>query len=133
MAICVVDIKNRTIEFSGAKNPVVYVSDAEVFRIRGDKESIGGGYGIIENEFTTHTIAIEKPTWFYLFSDGFIDQFGGSDGRKFMIKGFVDMLASISILPANQQREMLKNTLKDWLGTQYQQVDDILVVGFLVE
>lgn len=132
MALCVVDIKNKTIEFAGAKNPVVYVSDSEVFRIRGDKESIGGGYGIIETDFTTHTITVDKPTWFYLFSDGFIDQFGGSDGRKFMIKGFVDMLASISILPANQQREMIKNTLKDWLGTQYQQIDDILVVGFMV-
>jgi len=133
MAICVVDIKNRLIEFSGAKNPVVYISDSEVFRIRGDKESIGGGYGIIENDFTTHQIKIEHPTWFYLFSDGFIDQFGGADGRKFMIKAFIDLLASISILNANQQREMLKNTLKDWLGTQYQQVDDVLVLGFLVE
>lgn len=133
MALCVVDIKNRTIEFAGAKNPVVYVSDSEVFRIRGDKESIGGGYGVVDSDFTTHQIIIEKPTWFYLFSDGFIDQFGGADGRKFMIKSFVDMLAGISILPANQQREMLKNTLKDWLGTQYQQVDDVLVVGFKVE
>lgn len=133
MALCVVDIKNRIIEFAGAKNPVVYVSDAEVFRVRGDKESIGGGYGVFEDDFTTHQIIIERPTWFYLFSDGFIDQFGGADGRKFMIKGFVDLLASISILPANQQREMLKNTFKDWLGTQYQQVDDVLVVGFKVE
>ena len=133
MALCVVDIKNRTIEFAGAKNPVVYISDSEVFRIRGDKESIGGGYGVTENDFTTHQITIEKPTWFYLFSDGFIDQFGGADGRKFMIKGFVDLLAGISVLPAVQQREMLKNTLKDWLGTQYQQVDDVLVVGFMVE
>jgi serine phosphatase RsbU (regulator of sigma subunit) len=133
MALCVVDLKNRIIEFAGAKNPVVYISDGEVFRIRGDKESIGGGYGIIENDFTTHQIKIDKPTWFYLFSDGFIDQFGGADGRKFMIKGFIDLIASISILNANQQREMLKNTLKDWLGTQYQQVDDVLVLGFLVE
>ena len=132
MALCVVDPLAHTVEFAGAKNPVVYVCDNEVYRIRGDKESIGGGYGYIENDFTTHTINIEKPTWFYLFSDGFIDQFGGSDGRKFMIKGFVDLLASISVLPANQQREMLKNTLKDWIGTQYQQVDDILVLGFLV-
>lgn len=133
MALCVVDIKNKLIEFAGAKNPIVYVSEEEVFRIRGDKESIGGGYGVFEEDFTTHQIIVEKPTWFYLFSDGFIDQFGGADGRKFMIKGFVDLLASISILPANQQREMLKNTLKDWLGTQYQQVDDILVVGFKVD
>lgn len=133
MALCVVDIKNKIIEFAGAKNPIVYVSDEEVFRIRGDKESIGGGYGVFEDDFTTHQITIEKPTWFYLFSDGFIDQFGGADGRKFMIKAFVDLLASISILPGNQQREMLKNTLKDWLGTQFQQVDDILVVGFKID
>lgn len=132
MALCVVDFKNKIVEFSGAKNPIVYVSEEEVFRIRGDKESIGGGYGVFENDFTTHQIIVEKPTWFYLFSDGFIDQFGGADGRKFMIKSFVDMLASISILQGEQQREMLKNTLKDWLGTQYQQVDDILVVGFKV-
>ena len=132
MALCVVDLKNKIVEFSGAKNPIIYVSEEEVFRIRGDKESIGGGYGVFENDFTTHQIIVEKPTWFYLFSDGFIDQFGGADGRKFMIKGFVDLLAGISILPANQQREMLKSTLKDWLGTQFQQVDDILVVGFKV-
>jgi len=133
MAICVVDINSKVVEFSGAKNPLVYVSNDEVFRIRGDKESIGGGMGYMENEFTTHSIRIDGPTWFYMFSDGFIDQFGGGDGRKFMIKNFIDFLAGISILPADQQREMLKNALKDWLGTKYTQVDDILVVGFKIE
>jgi hypothetical protein len=52
-----------------------------------------------------------------MFSDGFIDQFGGPDGRKYMIKNFTDLLAGISILPPDQQREILKNTLKDWIGT----------------
>lgn len=132
MALCVVDTKSKVVEFSGAKNPLVYVANNEVFRIRGDKESIGGGMCYMENDFTTHSIQIEHPTWFYMFSDGFIDQFGGADGRKFMIKNFIDFLASISILPPDQQREMLKNTLKDWLGTKYTQVDDILVVGFKV-
>lgn len=132
MALCVVDVNNKVVEFSGAKNPLVYVANDEVFRIRGDKESIGGGMGYMENDFTTHSIQIEHPTWFYMFSDGFIDQFGGADGRKFMIKNFIDFLASISILPPDQQREMLKNTLKDWLGTKYTQVDDILIVGFKV-
>ncbi len=132
MALCVVDTKSKVVEFSGAKNPLVYVANNEVFRIRGDKESIGGGMGYMENDFTTHSIQIEHPTWFYMFSDGFIDQFGGADGRKYMIKNFIDFLASISILPPDQQREMLKNTLKDWLGTKYTQVDDILVLGFKV-
>lgn len=133
MAICVVDINKKVVEFSGAKNPLVYVANNEVFRIRGDKESIGGGMGYMQNEFTTHSIKVDSPTWFYMFSDGFIDQFGGGDGRKFMIKNFIDFLAGISILPPDQQREMLKNALKDWLGTKYTQVDDILVVGFKIE
>lgn len=133
MALCVVDTKTNTVEFSGAKNPLVYVVNNEVNRIRGDKESIGGGMDYRNDEFTTHVIKVESPTWFYMFSDGFIDQFGGPDGRKFMIKNFIDLLAGISILPPDQQREILKNTLKDWLGTKFPQVDDILVVGFKID
>lgn len=133
MALCVVDTKTNIVEFSGAKNPLVYVANNEVNRIRGDKESIGGGMDYRNDEFTTHVIKVESPTWFYMFSDGFIDQFGGPDGRKFMIKNFIDLLAGISILPPDQQREILKNTLKDWLGTKYPQVDDILVVGFKID
>lgn len=133
MALCVVDTKTNIVEFSGAKNPLVYVVNNEVNRIRGDKESIGGGMDYRNDEFTTHVIKVESPTWFYMFSDGFIDQFGGPDGRKFMIKNFIDLLAGISILPPDQQREILKNTLKDWLGTKFPQVDDILVVGFKVD
>ncbi len=133
MALCVVDTKTNIVEFSGAKNPLVYVANNEVNRIRGDKESIGGGMDYRNDEFTTHVIKVESPTWFYMFSDGFIDQFGGPDGRKYMIKNFIDLLAGISILPPDQQREILKNTLKDWLGTKYPQVDDILVVGFKVD
>lgn len=133
MALCVVDTNTNTVEFSGAKNPLVYVVNNEVNRIRGDKESIGGGMDYRNDEFTTHVIKVESPTWFYMFSDGFIDQFGGPDGRKFMIKNFIDLLAGISILPPDQQREILKNTLKDWLGTKYPQVDDILVVGFKID
>lgn len=133
MALCVVDTKTNTVEFSGAKNPLVYVVNNEVNRIRGDKESIGGGMDYRNDEFTTHVIKVESPTWFYMFSDGFIDQFGGPDGRKFMIKNFIDLLAGISILPPDQQREILKNTLKDWLGNKFPQVDDILVVGFKID
>lgn len=132
MALCVYNRNSNIVEFSGAKNPLVYVTNNEVFRLRGDKESIGGGMGYMENEFSTHTIHVDNPTWFYMFSDGFIDQFGGAEGRKFMIRNFIDLLGSISILTADQQREMLKNTLKDWIGTKYPQVDDILVVGFKI-
>lgn len=133
MALCVVDTNTNTVEFSGAKNPLVYVVNNEVTRIRGDKESIGGGMDYRDDDFNTHVIKVDSPTWFYMFSDGFIDQFGGPDGRKFMIRNFIDLLGSIAILPPEQQREILKNTLKEWIGTKYPQVDDILVLGFKID
>ncbi len=133
MALCVVDFNNKVVEFSGAKNPLVYVANNEVFRLRATRSPLVVVWATCRREFTTHSIKIEGPTWFYQFSDGFIDQFGGPDGRKFMIKNFTDLLAGISILPSGQQRDILKSTFKEWLGSKYPQVDDILVVGFKVD
>lgn len=133
MALCVWDPKSRTIEYAGAKNPLVYISNGEIFRIRGDKESIGGGSANVDQEFTTHKIEAAGPTWVYLFSDGFIDQFGGNDGRKFMIKNFTELLHHIHQLPPSEQREILKITFNEWKRQEYPQVDDVLVMGFMVE
>lgn len=133
MALCVWDPIRRTIEYSGAKNPLIYIKNDELFRIRGDKESIGGGSTNTNLEFTTHTIEIDGPTWLYLFSDGFIDQFGGNDGRKFMIKRFTDLLEHIHKFPANEQREIMKITFKEWKREEYPQIDDVLVMGFKIE
>jgi len=133
MALCVWDPKKRTIEYSGAKNPLVYIKNDELFRIRGDKESIGGGTTNVNLEFTTHTIDIDEPTWLYMFSDGFIDQFGGNDGRKFMFKRFTQLLEHIHKFPANEQREIMKITFKEWKREEYSQIDDVLIVGFKIE
>ena len=133
MALCVWDPKTKTIEFSGAKNPLVYINNGEIFRIRGDKESIGGGSANVDQEFTTHKIEAEGPTWVYLFSDGFIDQFGGNDGRKFMIKNFTELLHHIHELPPSEQREILKITFNEWKRQEYPQVDDVLIIGFKIE
>jgi serine phosphatase RsbU (regulator of sigma subunit) len=132
MAMCVWDPVKKTIDFSGAKNPLIYIANDEVFRIRGDKESIGGGSTNTDMEFTTHSIDISGPTWLYVFSDGFIDQFGGNEGRKFMIKNFTDLLEHIHKLPACEQREILKITFNEWKRQEYPQIDDVLVMGFLV-
>lgn len=133
MALCVVDTQNKVVEFAGAKNPMVYVTNDEVFRVKGDKDCIAGGTGYLDHDFTTQRIEITAPTWFYLFSDGFLDQFGGEHGRKFLMKNFSELLGSIAILPPDQQRTMLKNVLREWIGKQYHQIDDILVIGFKIE
>lgn len=128
MALCVWDPKTKTIEFSGAKNPLVYVTKGELNRIKGNKESIGGGVGP-DQEYETHRVTIDSTTWIYMFSDGYIDQFGGKEGRKFMIKNFLDMLHYIHELPGTEQREILKITFNEWRGKKFSQIDDVLVMG----
>jgi serine phosphatase RsbU (regulator of sigma subunit) len=131
MALCVYNPKDKTIDYAGAKNPLVYIANGEVERIRGDKDSIGGGSSA-ELNFTTHSLKTDGNTWVYLFSDGFIDQFGGTDGRKFMIKNFINLLQHIHTLPGCEQREILKITFNEWKRKEYPQVDDVLVIGFKV-
>jgi serine phosphatase RsbU (regulator of sigma subunit) len=128
MSICVIDKENKTMEFAGAKNPLIYFQDNKVIQIKGDKNGIGGKSD--DHKFTSHTIDVSKPTWVYMFSDGFIDQFGGDQGRKFMIKNFREMLHKIHQNPMSEQKEYLNQVIKDWIGTKYNQIDDILIMGF---
>lgn len=130
MSLCVVDTVNKTLEYSGAKNPLIYVTSSEVVRLKPDKNCIAGGTGRLDHDFEVHRVQVTEPTWFYMFSDGFIDQFGGPHGRKFMMKQFSELLGSIAALPPQQQRTMLKNVLREWIGNLYHQIDDILVIGF---
>ncbi len=132
MALCVIDKDAKTMEFAGAKNPIVYIQDGELFHIKGDSHPIGGSQGESKRSYTKHIISIEKPTTFYLFSDGYPDQFGGTDGRKFMIKNFKELLLKIHTLPFDEQKTILHNTIEDWKGNHEKQIDDILVMGMKV-
>jgi serine phosphatase RsbU (regulator of sigma subunit) len=131
MALCVINKEEKIIEFAGAKNPLIYINNGNVEQIKGDKNGIGGKND--EHKFTLHKIDVKGPTWFYLFSDGYIDQFGGENGRKFMIKNFREMLVEIHKLPMEKQKEHLDNELKKWMGTKYNQIDDVLVIGFKID
>ncbi|MBN2663092.1 MAG: SpoIIE family protein phosphatase [Bacteroidales bacterium] len=126
MALCVIDKQNKTLEFSGAKNPLFHLYNNELFKIRGNKQSIGG-YQF--DTFKKHVIKYESPSWFYIFSDGYADQFGGPENTKFMIKQFREILLENFEKPLNQQKEILDKRVTDWMeGTR--QTDDILVIGF---
>jgi len=131
MAICVVDKVKKQVEFAGAKNPLIYFQNGEVKQIKGDKNGIGGKSD--DHKYQNHVIDVHEPTWFYMFSDGFIDQFGGDQGRKFMIKNFREMLAEIHEMPLAKQKEYLNKVFKDWVGTKYSQIDDVLVIGFKLD
>jgi serine phosphatase RsbU (regulator of sigma subunit) len=129
MALIRIDGDGRTIEFAGAKNPVVYITNNECFTIKGDPVPIGGSQKEEKREFTLHTITIDSPTSFYLFSDGYIDQFGGPESLKFTSKRFREMLFDNHNLPMVAQQEKLETAIDEWMVTENNQIDDILVIG----
>ena len=131
VAICTIDHEQKVLEFAGANNPIVYMQEGEMHVIKGDKSAVGGSGTDRNHRFIKHTISIEKETQVYLFSDGYQDQFGGEQNRKFMSKKLRELLFDIHQHPAPQQKEILQTTLADWKGDR-PQVDDILVMGFKV-
>lgn len=135
LAVCVVDTNRQEVQFAGAKNPLVYIENGELKQIKGDKISVGGRrLKTAGQQFTTHTLSLKQTTSFYIFSDGFQDQFGGPEGRKFMIKRLKELLLGISHLPMEEQHMRLDFELDQWQNWPGQrperQMDDILLIGF---
>ena len=84
-----------------------------------------------EKPFKSNSIRTAKDDCYYIFSDGYADQFGGENRKKFLARSFKKLLLSIHNKPMPEQREILFETLKQWMEG-YEQVDDILVVGFKI-
>lgn len=132
ISICRIDEKAKKMYFAAGKSNIIILRDDEIEEIRGDKHSIGGSRGNNDQEFTLHTIDISKPANYYLYTDGYIDQFGGEKGRKLLRGNFKKILQEIQHLSMHEQGNYLKEYLVDWMGTQYQQIDDISIIGFRI-
>lgn len=128
IALCVIDKQNNRVSFSGAKNPLMYIQNNQLYKIKGGKRSIGGGYAGLA-PFTTECMVVDQPTAFYIFSDGYQDQFGGPDDKKFMVKRLKDLLLSVHLRPMAEQKQIISDTMKNWIGNRVQ-TDDLLVMGF---
>lgn len=120
------------LEFAGAKNSLIYIQNNQMTEIRGDKVPIGGYLYEEEHTFTKHIVDLSSPTTFYLFSDGFQDQFGGPQRKKFMVPRFRDLLFEIHPEPMDKQKQILEDTINEWMGDKYTQLDDMLVIGVKV-
>jgi serine phosphatase RsbU (regulator of sigma subunit) len=137
MALCSIDKKRRVLEFAGAMNPLVYIQNGELKSIKADLQGIGGVQYHENFRFTKHEIPLtETPTWFYIYSDGFEDQFGGKNHKKYMSKNLKKLLLEIHSKPKEKQREILDNTIEEWIHSSPQedneQMDDILIIGFCI-
>jgi serine phosphatase RsbU (regulator of sigma subunit) len=131
MALCVFNLKDKTAEFAGANNPLILIRNKEIIKYKGDRFPIGAFEGDSRQRFRNNEIELQENDCVYLFSDGYEDQFGGPDNKKFMSRRFEELLKEISHLPVQVQKEMLIGKLKEWMGSN-DQVDDILVIGIRI-
>ena len=132
MSLCTIDKQNKKIEWAGAKNPMIYIQNNELFHIKGDSQSIGGHQLVKKKRtnFANHTISYaQTPTYFYIFTDGFQDQFGGPKNRKFMVKRMKEMIYDNHQKPMKEQKKILNIAVESWMK-DVEQTDDILVIGF---
>ncbi|PBQ33344.1 hypothetical protein CNR22_16685 [Sphingobacteriaceae bacterium] len=130
MTLCAIDYKTMELQYAAAFNPLYIIRKGELSMYPANKFPIGSYIGEKTN-FDNHTIKLEKGDQIFIFSDGYADQFGGPNGKKFMVGNFRKLLTQISQLPSNQQKEKLDETLLTWQGGQ-EQVDDVLVIGVKV-
>lgn len=130
MSFCHIKNKGKLVQFAGARNPLYYISNNELTHLKSDSVPIGGMQKEDKREFTIHNIDVSEPTTFYMFSDGYIDQFGGLHGQKYSSRRFKELLLEIHKLPMDKQKEILEQKMDEWIGNGRKQIDDILVIGF---
>jgi two-component system, sensor histidine kinase LadS len=130
IVVLCIDKKANAVEISAALNPMYYVRNNEIVEIKGSKFPIGGSHQKEAKVFGLQTISTQSGDCFYIFSDGYQDQFS-SDGQKFMKKRMREYILSIHNLPMKTQHQQLAQTIETWKGDKGQ-TDDILVIGFRV-
>ncbi len=130
-SIMIIDPEKNKAEFAGAFNSLYMIREGELNEIKADKMPVGI-YMKNEKLFTNHEIDLKPGDTFYMLSDGFPDQFGGENGRKFMKKPFKRLLLNMQNQPMEKQKETLDKTFKEWIGTEHHQIDDVLVIGLRI-
>lgn len=130
ISLCVIDKQCMRLEWAGAYNPLYQIRGGELREYKADKMPVAVHLND-HMSFTNHEVEIQSGDSFYMFSDGYADQFGGDEGRKFMSKKFKELLTTIYDKSMEDQREILQSAHFNWKG-EHEQVDDILVVGFRI-
>ena len=119
------------IEFAGAQRPLWLIRNNTIEEIKPDKFSIGGMQPENNRSFTNNFKSLSKGDCIYIFTDGYVDQFGGTEGKKFMSKRFKELLLSVHTKPMSEQEKILNHTIENWKGVS-EQIDDILVIGIRI-
>lgn len=136
MDVCIskINYETKKLHFAGARNPLTYIQNGRMETIQGDKMSIGNSKFKSKSvdKFTSHQIDISTPTTIYMYTDGFQDQFGGKENRKFYSKNLRELFLKIHQLPMSKQRTRLKLTFMEWCDFA-KQTDDVTIIGIHID
>jgi len=127
IALCSLD--ENKLQYAGAHNPLWIIRDGEIIETKANKQPIGQ----FDNPepYTTHSFDLEQGDSLYIFSDGYVDQFGGEKGKKFKTKAFRELLLSIQDKSMEDQKTIIDKAFETWRGN-LDQIDDVCVIGVRV-
>lgn len=157
IALCALNMKHQTLQFAGANNPLYLIRDKSkgvlmdgeqmiepkmsnekyhLYVVRPDKQPIGKHHN--RKHFTNYSFELKSGDSIYVFSDGYADQFGGPDGKKFKYKQFKKLLLTIQDQSMEDQLSIVENTFEEWKNHAYvnkpsfDQIDDVVIIGVKV-
>jgi serine phosphatase RsbU (regulator of sigma subunit)/ligand-binding sensor domain-containing protein len=127
MGLCIIDKKKNMVDFAGAYNPMILFRDGQMQEIKADRMPVGVFLSETDS-FTNQRIEVKPGDTFYIFSDGYVDQFGGPKGKKFKRKALLNLLQDIYDRSMEEQLRILNHNFEEWKGTNFQ-VDDVILMG----
>jgi len=130
IGLCFIDNEEKNLTFAGAKIDLIYIKNDNLTTIKGNRQSLGYKRSKIEYQYTNHNIALDEQN-FYLYTDGIVDQVGGSRGFSYGNKGFKNFLLTIQDQPFKEQKISIIEELNNYQGDNIRR-DDITVIGFKV-
>lgn len=131
IALCILDKESNILQYSGAYNPMYLIRDNQIQVFKADMQPIA--IYPREQDFTYNEMEVKKDDCIYIFSDGYIDQFGGENHQKLKAPRFKELLLNIHSKPMKEQKELLNEFLENWMGEENKQIDDILIFGIKIQ
>jgi ligand-binding sensor domain-containing protein/serine phosphatase RsbU (regulator of sigma subunit) len=131
IALITIDLDTLELRYAGAFNPMYMFRGKQFTEFKGDKISIGGMLEEASKNYQDHIVQLQPGDSIYLFSDGYADQFGGPQGKKFKLSQMKALLLNVQDHEMNEQQRILEQTIESWKGS-HDQVDDMLVIGIRV-
>lgn len=131
IALCSLKLEDGgwKLKYAGANNPLWIIRNQEIIETKANKQPIGQ----FDNPepYKTHELELQKGDTIYIFSDGYVDQFGGEKGKKFKTVAFRELLLSIQAKNMEEQKKIINDTFEAWKGN-LEQIDDVCIIGVRV-